>query len=132
MFIDASAIVAFLANEPEKAQIMKILSKEGNILFSPITVFETVNALVKQYDVPFEKAKFLVLSFLDELKARNIPITTDIQMFALEASEKYGRGRHPADLNMGDCFSYACAKRHHVPLLFKGNDFTHTDIQSVL
>jgi ribonuclease VapC len=47
---------------------------------------------------------------------------------ALDAFRRYGKGRHPAALNFGDCFAYACAKHHKVPLLHKGNDFSQTDI----
>ena len=67
--------------------------------------------------------------FLDVAKALIISIDDQIGVEALNAFSRFGRGRHKAALNMGDCFSYACAKVHRVPLLSKGNDFIHTDIR---
>ena len=57
-----------------------------------------------------------------------VPITAEIGRGALSAFERYGTGRHPAALNMGDCFAYACARQLDMPLLFKGDDFPLTDI----
>jgi ribonuclease VapC len=59
---------------------------------------------------------------------RVVPITAEIGRSALSAFERYGRGRHPAGLNMGDCFAYACAHHLEMPMLFKGDDFPLTDI----
>lgn len=69
-------------------------------------------------------------SFRREGRAQIIPITAEIGTLAVEASRLYGRGRHKADLNFGDCFAYACARSRGVPLLFKGEDFIHTDIEA--
>ncbi len=60
-----------------------------------------------------------------------VPFSVEQAQLASEAFLKFGKGRHPAKLNMGDCFSYALAKSTNQPLLFKGNDFTHTDINKV-
>lgn len=57
-----------------------------------------------------------------------IQISAAIGREAIKAFRIYGKGRHRADLNMGDCFAYACARAYRLPLLFKGNDFVHTDI----
>jgi len=59
---------------------------------------------------------------------RVVPITVEIGRVAVAAFERYGRGRHPAALNMGDCFAYACASQLNLPILFKGDDFPQTDI----
>ncbi len=67
-----------------------------------------------------------------ELKITVIPLTADVAYEAGEAHRDWGKGRHPASLNYGDCFSYAAAKHHRCPLLFVGNDFSQTDIASVL
>ena len=66
--------------------------------------------------------------FLEQAAVRIVPITAEIARGAVSALERYGRGRHPAALNMGDCFAYAFANELDVPLLFKGNDFPQTDI----
>ena len=65
---------------------------------------------------------------LKSSKATVVPIDGVVGHIALEAFERYGKGRHKAALNMGDCFAYGCAKAHKVPLLFKGGDFAYTDI----
>lgn len=66
---------------------------------------------------------------LQSAKTGVVPIDKSISDLALQAFERYGKGRHKASLNIGDCFAYACAKRHKVPLLFKGNDFGMTDVE---
>jgi ribonuclease VapC len=65
---------------------------------------------------------------MERLKIRNVSITPEIGNGAIRAYAQYGKGRHPAQLNMGDCLAYACAKNYGVPLLYKGNDFTQTDL----
>jgi ribonuclease VapC len=70
-----------------------------------------------------------VREFLTEAGIDTRPITPDIGEAALAALARYGKGMgHPAQLNLGDCFAYAMAKRHGVPLLYKGDDFSHTDL----
>jgi ribonuclease VapC len=70
----------------------------------------------------------LVTRLLREARISVVPITEDIAHLAVAAFESYGKGRgHVARLNFGDCLTYACAKAHSAPILFKGDDFTHTD-----
>ena len=66
--------------------------------------------------------------FIAKTSAEIIPISAEIGRRAIRAFERFGRGRHPARLNMGDCFAYALAKTRDEPLLFKGDDFAKTDI----
>jgi ribonuclease VapC len=73
-------------------------------------------------------AQRIVDRFLGAARAEIIPITEEIGRGAISAFERFGRGRHPARLNMGDCFAYACARALDVPLLFKGDGFSQTDI----
>lgn len=73
---------------------------------------------------------FRVALVLDEMDARWITIDAEIGKAAVNAFDRYGNGRHRAALNMGDCFSYACAKVHGLALLYKGDDFAHTDIEA--
>ncbi len=71
--------------------------------------------------------------FMEEYEATILPLTEEVGWIAAEAAERFGRGSgHPARLNFGDCLSYAFAKHLDVPLLYKGNDFTHTDITAAL
>ena len=67
---------------------------------------------------------------IERFDIRTVSVTKAIGSLAVEASHRYGRGRHKADLNFGDCFSYACARHHGLALLFKGEDFVHTDIEA--
>jgi ribonuclease VapC len=66
---------------------------------------------------------------MQETDAQVVSMDRHIADLALDAHRRFGKGRHKAALNMGDCFSYACAKAHRVPLLCKGDDFIHTDIR---
>jgi ribonuclease VapC len=71
--------------------------------------------------------RFFVLTRTDV-----VAVTPQQAMIAIDAFRNYGKGRHPAGLNIGDCFSYALARATGHPLLFKGNDFVHTDVRSAL
>ena len=81
---------------------------------------------------PIEVAERSVDIFIEQTDAQIIEITAEIGRNAVQAFNTFGRGRHKAGLNMGDCFAYACAKAHDLPLLFKGNDFPYTDIEDRL
>jgi ribonuclease VapC len=78
-----------------------------------------------------EEARRAVADFLKAADLRVVPIDRREAEIALIAFERFGKGRHPAALNMGDCFAYACAKAHRVALLFVGDDFPQTDVNSV-
>ncbi|WP_206078765.1 type II toxin-antitoxin system VapC family toxin [Allomesorhizobium camelthorni] len=99
------------------------------IFVSPLPIWEAVVGLARESRYPFEKSEQLVNRFVQEIQATTIGIDDEIGREALRASRLYGRGRHGAALNFGDCFSYACAKILGVPLLCKGNDFPQTDIK---
>lgn len=75
---------------------------------------------------PAVKSRFEDL--MDRLKLEVVAVDAEMAWAARRANQDYGRGRHPARLNFGDCFSYALAKQTGEPLLFKGNDFRRTDI----
>ena len=68
--------------------------------------------------------------FLHLMGTDLVAIPTEAATLALEAFDRYGKGRHPAGLNMGDCFAYACARHFNQPLLYKGDDFPRTDIEA--
>jgi ribonuclease VapC len=129
MFVDASAIVAILTYEAEKADFELLLQDAEKILTSAISMYEATLAVKRKPDCPVEVAETSVKRFAEDTEAEIIPITAEIGKFAVAAFAKYGKTRHKADLNMGDCFAYACAKVHNAPLLCKGNDFIHTDIK---
>jgi ribonuclease VapC len=123
--IDTSALVALLSMEPEASRIATALESDPNRLISAATLVETGIVIESRYglagahelDLLVAKAGFVIES-----------VTAEQAEVAREAWRRYGKGRHSAGLNLGDCFSYALAKVKGEPLLFKGADFPHTDI----
>lgn len=130
IFVDASAIVAIIAHEAERQALIVKLDAAERRLTSPLAVWEAANALERLRASGFEEAEHAVRNFLGAAAITTIDITAEIGDEALRAAKLYGKGRHPARLNFGDCFAYACAKVLDVPLLFKGDDFSKTDIQA--
>jgi ribonuclease VapC len=129
MFVDASAIIAILAAEDDRWQMAERISAAEKVYLSPLSMWEATIGLIRKRQWTFEEAEDLVREFSDTSSARLVHIDSDIGQEALRAARTYGRGRHPAALNFGDCFAYACAKVLNVPLLAKGNDFPQTDIE---
>ena len=129
MFVDASALTAILILETDaEALEERLLASSTSRLTSPLALFETVMAVGRKLRLTLPSAEAEVLDYLTTFISL-IPITPEIGRLALDARARYGKGTgHPARLNMGDCFAYACAKAHAVPLLYKGDDFVHTDL----
>lgn len=143
MMIDASAIVAILNREADAERYKAAISAaRGRCLVSPLTIFEAAVSLARAKAVlqgrkpsgdEIRIALEAVRSFQEANSIKEIMISGDLGRAAVEASAQYGKVvGHPADLNFGDCFAYACARGYRVPLLFKGDDFTKTDIRSGL
>ena len=129
MFVDASAIVAILLGEPERSDLIKKVEAADRLLTSPISLFETILAVLRVLDCSTTVARGEVEKLVKRSQMQVVKIDGAIGEGAIEAYGRFGKGRHKARLNMGDCFAYACAKHHRVPLLCKGNDFVHTDIE---
>ena len=125
MVIDTSALVAILNAEPERRQFIDRIVAAGTRLISAATVLEAgivIEARRGEYagrelDLFLHRAQFDIVA-VDAAQAE----------IARAAFRRYGKGRHPAGLNFGDCFSYALAKVRGDELLFKGNDFSKTDV----
>jgi ribonuclease VapC len=123
--IDTSALIALLSMEPEAPRIAGALESEPDRLISAATLVEVSIVIEARYgpagtrelDLLLAKAGFVVE-----------PVTSEQADIAREAWRRYGKGRHSAALNFGDCFSYALTKAKGESLLFKGQDFTSTDI----
>jgi ribonuclease VapC len=128
MFIDASAIVAITAPEEDGPVLSARLDQATDAQTSPIALYEAVLGLSRKLAISVADAEEAVGNFIIDSGAEIIPITAEIGRAAIRVFERYGRGQHPAWLNMGDCFAYACARALGVPLLFKGDDFSQTDI----
>jgi ribonuclease VapC len=132
MFVDASAIIAMLADETEGDSFADALAGAALRLTSAIAVWEAVAGLVRTYTLSIPEARARVNDLLSTADIQLVTIGERELGIALDAYTHYGKGRHVARLNMGDCFAYACARSHEVPLLFKGTDFDSTDIPSAL
>lgn len=129
VFVDASALCAILLDEPERNAFKLRIADADEAMTSPLAVFETVLAVSTRRKVSRADARRDVDDLTAAGSVRIVPITREIGALALDAHDRYGKGGgHPAKLNMGDCFAYACAKAHGVPLLYKGDDFACTDL----
>ncbi|MCJ2084780.1 type II toxin-antitoxin system VapC family toxin [Methylobacterium sp. E-005] len=132
MFIDASAIVAIVACEPGHRPLLDRLRDGPVRLTSGVAIYEAARAIARLKSVPPGVAEAIVDDFLDATGVTRVPIAAAEARHAIAAHARYGKGRHPARLNLGDCFAYACARVHGVPLLYIGDDFPQTDIPSAL
>ncbi|SFL47830.1 type II toxin-antitoxin system VapC family toxin [Methylobacterium pseudosasicola] len=132
MFVDASAMVAILADEPGAGDLIRCLDAAEMPITSVLAVFETATALTRKLAQDLAASESQILRFLLTSGIRIVPIGAPESHEALTAYARFGKGRHPARLNLGDCFTYACAQVHGVPLLFVGDDFPQTDIRSAL
>lgn len=131
MFVDASALTAILACEDDADSLVVQLQNARRRITSPLAVWETTVAVARRLDIPLEDARTEVRGYLSLVGIVVMPIPPEVGEGALDAFERYGKGRHPASLNFGDCFAYACARHFRVALLFKGDDFPQTDITSL-
>ena len=125
MIIDTSALVGILDQEPEAERLARAIALASERMLSAANVVET--GIVMQVRRGNEAARDLDL-LLAKLGIEIIPVSARQASLARKAFQRFGRGRHPARLNFGDCFAYALAKDSSRPLLFKGNDFAQTDI----
>ena len=126
MVLDTSAVLAILQNEPERRKFNEAIDAVETRSLSTASFVECSMIVESRYgadgvrdlDLLIAKAQISLIS-VDEEQAN----------LARRAFRKYGKGRHPAGLNFGDCFSYALSKALQEPLLFKGNDFSKTDVE---
>ena len=129
MFLDTSAIVEYFIAGPQYDRIAQALSRtDARFYVSPTVILEAATVLSSRQQIKVHEATELLDGFLAELQAEVLPSTRETAMTALDAFARYGKGRHPAKLNFGDCFSYAGAKAAGVDLLYVGNDFALTDL----
>jgi ribonuclease VapC len=125
MIIDTSALVAVLDQEDEAERIVRTLASTPERVLSAANLVEV--GIVMQARRGDDGARDLDL-LLAKLKVDIAAVTASQAGIARKAFRRYGRGRHAAALNFGDCFAYALAKDTSAPLLFKGNDFGRTDV----
>lgn len=129
MFVDASAIVAIVSLEPEYARLADRLDQADSPITSGLAMFEAVTAIMRKKGLDVPDALAVVQDFLVRAEVDVVDLSAETASSALDAFAQYGKGRgHPAQLNLCDCFAYAMAKQHGVPLLYKGDDFSRTDL----
>jgi len=128
IFADASALIAIITGEPEADTLADVLQADPERRCSAVSVWETVTGLSFSYGSSLADARAQAQRFLDAGAFEFVPIGEAEYSIALEARARFGKGRHPAGLNMGDCFAYACAKANRAKLLYKGSDFAKTDL----
>ena len=130
MIVDTSALVAILRDEPDAPRYAAALAGEVGPLLSAATFVEAAIVVDANRD-PILSARFDDLLAIARVKIE--PVTREHAELARQAYRDYGKGSgHPAGLNFGDCFSYALARATRDRLLFKGADFTHTDVTPAL
>ncbi|MFC5379545.1 type II toxin-antitoxin system VapC family toxin [Aquipuribacter nitratireducens] len=129
MVVDTSALAAILFDEPEREVFIGALAEAPRVLVSTGTVLEAT--MVVESRLGEHGGRELDL-FLHRAGAEVVPLDHEHVELAREAWRRFGKGRHPAALNMGDLFSYALARTTGEPLLFKGEDFSRSDIVSAL
>lgn len=129
LFVDASAIVAMIAREPEAASFAERLDHPDAKHTSAIAIWEAVRAIIRVRGVELIEARELVAAFVGDAGIEVMPIDAVQGEIALDAHAAFGKGRHHAALNMGDCFAYASTKVLGASILFKGEDFARTDLK---
>ena len=128
MIIDSSALIAILTDEPERAAMVDAALTIGQRSMSAATWLESAIVVDGRNDPVLSRR------FDDLVRALDIavvPLTAAHAEIARRAFTDFGKGRHPAGLNFGDCFTYALASAQNEPLLCKGDDFRHTDLEVV-
>lgn len=123
--VDTSAIIACLTGEPERPKFMRTLALVERRILSSVNLLEARIVITGSKGLP----RSWLDDFLSNERIDIIPFDEPLSDLAFEAYGRYGKGRHPARLNMGDCAAYALAKARGWPLLYKGDDFSETDIE---
>lgn len=125
MVIDTSALVAIMTREPSADRLVAAVEADRTRLVSAATVVEASLVLLGRYG---EAGESQLDRLLRGIGAEVVPVGDEQVVLARDAGLRFGRGRHAAALNLGDCFSYALAVARGEPLLFVGDDFSKTDV----
>ncbi len=127
MVIDTSAIIAILTNEPDADRLVAAIEADRARLVSAATIVEASLVLLGRYG---EAGDVQLDRFLRGMDAEVVPVDAEQATLARDAALRFGRPRHAAALNFGDCFSYALSVARGEPLLFVGGDFAMTDVEA--
>ncbi len=127
--IDTSAVVAILRDEPERRMFNEAIEEAKRCLMSAVSFVEA--SMVMEGRMGYDGLRDFDL-FVLKAGIEIVPVDVEQANIAREAFRTFGKGRHAANLNFGDCFSYALAKAMDAALLFKGQDFSRTDIEAAV
>ncbi len=128
MFIDSSVIVAILSKEDDAVELADRI-EVGGCITSALVILESAMRLSTKLNLDPVLVERRIQAFLQGAQIGLVPMDGITASLAVKAFADYGKGRgHPAQLNLADCLSYACAKAQSVRLLYKGKDFSHTDL----
>lgn len=130
MFVDASALTALLTDEDAARELLARLQRAKTRSTSPLAVWEAAIAVARVLGLSIAETTADLENYLALMDIELLPVPPEAARLALQAFDRFGKGRHPAQLNFGDCFSYACARYYDQPLMFKGADFPLTDIEA--
>lgn len=127
MIVDTSALVAVIALEPEALEFARAMENADTLRISAGTYLEATVVLNRRGDPALDR---MFVTMMQDAGFVIEPVTVEQARIARQAYRDYGKGSgHPAKLNFGDCFSYALARDKREPILFKGDDFIHTDLR---
>ncbi|HEY0801282.1 MAG TPA: type II toxin-antitoxin system VapC family toxin [Steroidobacteraceae bacterium] len=126
MVIDTSAVLAILQDEPERRRFNEAIETAETRSISAASFVECSMILESRYGADGVRDFDL---FIEIAQVTSVPVDLNYAHLARQGFQKYGKGRHPAGLNFGDCFAYALARSLDEPLLFKGSDFPRTDVE---
>ena len=129
LVLDSSSVIAILQKEPDADVLVDTLERYDDRRMASATLLETCMVMFARYGDAGERE---VDTFIHRTGTHIVPVTAEHVDVARAAYRRFGKGRHPASLNYGDCFSYALAKSLGEPLLFKGADFVLTDVDTPL
>jgi ribonuclease VapC len=124
LVVDTSAVMAIVLGEPTALRLAERLAACDEAIISAVTLVETTIVAEARLG---PAGTMLVQNVLREANVHTIDVTATTALDAMEGWRSYGKGRHSASLNLGDCFTYALARRRRIPILCVGDDFVHTD-----
>ena len=128
MIVDTSALIALIDGETEADEFLDLIAHSPQVSISAATYLEASIVIDSRNNPVLSRS---LDTLLDDLAVSIEPVTAEQAVVARQAHRDFGKGRqHPAQLNFGDCFSYALAATAGQPLLFKGQDFSHTDVRT--
>lgn len=130
MVVDTSALVAIVRNEPEREVFLEQLAGLPRApLLSAVSWMEAHMVVLGRMG---ESGVVVLREVLEAANFQTTPVPSEVAEVAFDAFRRFGKGRHPAGLNFGDCFAYALAMTMGEPLLYKGGDFSKTDVEAAV